>query len=68
MHLQKFMGWLSKNFILQGLVSFVGVKSYMLCVEILKKRHNAVGWTFCGAIIIRPDKRVHNNRASHNPI
>ena len=29
---------------------FPGVKAYIWYVEVLKKRHNAVGWTFCDAI------------------
>jgi hypothetical protein len=38
MHPQIVMGWLSKNFALQGLVFFQG------------RSHNAVGRTFCDAI------------------
>jgi hypothetical protein len=41
---QKLRGWLSKNFVLQGLVIFQGY------VEVLKNRRNAVGRTFCDAI------------------
>jgi hypothetical protein len=29
---------------------FSGAKAYIGYVEVLKKRHNAVGWTFCDAI------------------
>jgi hypothetical protein len=29
---------------------FSGAKAYIWNVEVLKKRHNAVGWTFCDAI------------------
>jgi hypothetical protein len=29
---------------------FSGAKAYIWYVKVLKKRHNAVGWTFCDAI------------------
>ena len=47
---QKLMGWLSKNFVLQGLVVFQGRRHTSGYVEVLKKRRNAVGRTFCDAI------------------
>jgi putative protease len=31
---------------------FSGAKAYIGYVEVLKKRHNAAGWTFCDAIKI----------------
>jgi hypothetical protein len=41
--------------------AFSGAKAYIGYVEVLKKRHNAVGWTFCDAINLRclflPDQR-----------
>jgi hypothetical protein len=54
---QKIIRWLSKNFVLQGLVVFQGrgIHEY---VEILKKRCNAVGRTFCDAIKFHAIKKV----------
>ena len=49
-HSQKLIGWLSKNFALQGLVFCRGVKAYTYCVEVLKKCRNAGVRTFCDAI------------------
>jgi hypothetical protein len=48
---QRFGEWLSKNFVLQGLVAFSGAKAYIRYVKVLKKHHNAAGRTFCDAII-----------------
>ena len=49
MHLQKFIGWLSKNFVRQGLEFFQG-RRYTYGIEVLKKRRNVVGRAFCDAI------------------
>jgi hypothetical protein len=32
-----------------------GAKAYTGYVEVLKKRHNALGWTFCDAINVRKE-------------
>jgi len=36
---------------------FSGAKAYIGYVEVLKKRHNAVGRTYCDAISFRRDKK-----------
>jgi hypothetical protein len=43
---QKFSGWVSKNFVLQGYV------------EVLENRRNAVGRTFCDAVIGKKNPTV----------
>ncbi|OEU52261.1 MAG: hypothetical protein BA871_12235 [Desulfuromonadales bacterium C00003096] len=50
MHSQKLTGWLNKNFGLQCLVFFQKFQTYIEYVEVLKKRRNAIGLTFCDAI------------------
>jgi len=41
MHSKKLTGWLSKNFVLQGLLFFQGFQACIEYVEVLKKRRNA---------------------------
>jgi hypothetical protein len=49
---QKLVGWLSKKIRPTRLGGFSGAKIYIRYVEVLKKRRNAVGRTFCDAIKI----------------
>ena len=44
------MGWLSKDFVLQGLVFFQGFRANSQYVEGLKKQPNALGRTFSDAV------------------
>jgi putative protease len=39
---------------------FSGAKTYIRYVEVLKKRHNAVGRTFCDAIKYRANERGYH--------
>jgi hypothetical protein len=47
---QKLMERLNINFVLQGLVVFPGRSNHLVGVDILKKRPNVAGRTFCDAI------------------
>jgi hypothetical protein len=49
--LAKTYGMAKQKFHPTRLGVFSGAKAYIGYVEVLKKRHNAVGWTFCDAII-----------------
>jgi hypothetical protein len=50
--LAKTHGMAKQKFHPTRLGAFSGAKAYIWYVEVLKKRHNAVGWTFCDAILI----------------
>jgi hypothetical protein len=47
---QKGMGWLSKNFDIQGAVFFLRVRQYMWYAPRVKMRYDTADRTFCLAI------------------